>query len=132
MRVPRADINGSQTGEKIVILGGGITGLTVAWELSKNSRLPVLLIEKNVSAGGLAGSFHRRDRIFDFGSNRIHEQYDPEVLGIIRELLGDELLKRPRRGQIRIQGKFLNYPPAITQVLTSFGLVRGIQIVRDF
>jgi glycine/D-amino acid oxidase-like deaminating enzyme len=42
MRVPRADINGPQTGEKIVILGGGITGLTVAWELSKNSRSPVL------------------------------------------------------------------------------------------
>ena len=128
----QADLNSPQTGEKIVILGGGITGLTVAWELSKNSELPVLLIEKNVSTGGLAGSFHRRDRIFDFGSHRIHEQYDPEVLGIIRELLGDELLKRPRRGQIRIQGKFLNYPPAITEVLTSFGLAQGIQLVRDF
>ncbi len=122
----------SQCGEKIIVLGGGITGLTVAWELSKTSELPVLLIEKNVSTGGLAGSFHRRDRIFDFGSHRIHEQYDPEVLGIIRELLGDDLLKRPRRGQIRIQGKFLNYPPAITQVLTSFGLAQGIRLVRDF
>lgn len=131
-RVRRADLNSPHTGEKIVILGGGITGLTVAWELSKNSELPVLLIEKNVSTGGLAGSFHQRDRIFDFGSHRIHEQYDPEVLGIIRELLGDELLKRPRRGQIRIQGKFLNYPPAITQVLTSFGLAQGIRLVRDF
>ena len=128
----RADFNASHTGEKIVVLGGGITGLTVAWELSKNSELPVLLIEKNVSTGGLAGSFHQRDRIFDFGSHRIHEQYDPEVLGIIRELLGDELLKRPRRGQIRIQGKFLNYPPAITQVLTSFGLAQGIRLVGDF
>ncbi|HEX7335250.1 MAG TPA: FAD-dependent oxidoreductase [Pyrinomonadaceae bacterium] len=128
----RADLNSSQTGEKIVILGGGITGLTVAWELSKNSELPVLLIEQNVSTGGLAGSFHRRDRIFDFGSHRIHEQYDPEVLGIIRELLGDELLKRPRRGQIRIQGKFLNYPPSITQILTSFGLAQTIRLVRDF
>ena len=128
----RADLNSPQTGEKIVILGGGITGLTVAWELSKTSELPVLLIEKNGSTGGLAGSFHRRDRVFDFGSHRIHEQYDPEVLGIIRELLGDELLKRPRRGQIRIQGKFLNYPPAITQVLTSFGLGQGMRLVRDF
>ena len=131
-RVRRADSNNPQTGEKIVILGGGITGLTVAWELSKNSELPVLLIEKNVSTGGLAGSFHGRDRIFDFGSHRIHEQYDPEVRGIIRELLGDELLKRPRKGQIRIQGKFLNYPPAITQVLTSFGLAQGIRLAWDF
>jgi protoporphyrinogen oxidase len=130
--VRRTDSNTSQTGEKIVILGGGITGLTVAWELSKHSQLPVLLIEKNVHTGGLAGSFQQRERIFDFGSHRIHEQYDPEVLGIIRELLGDELLKRPRRGQIRIQGKFLNYPPTITEVLTSVGLAQGIRLVRDF
>ncbi len=122
----------SRAGEKIVILGGGITGLTAAWELSKHSELPILLIEKNAGAGGLAGSFNRKDLIFDFGSHRIHEQYDPEVFGIIKDLLGDELLKRPRRGQIRIQGKFLDYPPAITQILTSFGFAGGVRLFRDF
>src|SRR5215207_7654564 len=131
-RVCPARAGGWRTGEKIIILGGGITGLTVAWELSKHSESPILLIEKNAGAGGLAGSLRQRDRVFDFGSHRIHEQYDPEVLSIIKELLGDELLKRPRRGQIRIRDKFLDYPPSITQVLTSFGLARGIRLVRDF
>lgn len=122
----------SQSTEKIVILGGGITGLTTAWELSKHSKLPILLIEKNAGAGGLAGSLHRKGRMFDFGSHRIHEQYDPEVFGIIKDLLGDELLKRPRRGQIRIQGKFLDYPPAIIQLLTSFGFAGGMRFLCDF
>jgi protoporphyrinogen oxidase len=124
--------DGSESTEKIIILGGGITGLTVAWELSKHSKLPILLIEKNACAGGLAGSLHRKNLSFDFGSHRIHEQYDPEVFGIIKDLLGDDLLKRPRRGQIRIQGKFLDYPPATIQILTSFGLAGGMRLCRDF
>jgi protoporphyrinogen oxidase len=122
----------SQSAEKIIILGGGITGLTAAWELSKHSKLPILLIEKNAGAGGLAGSLHRKNLSFDFGSHRIHEQYDPEVFGIIKDLLGDELLKIPRRGQIRIHGKFLDYPPALIQILTSFGFAGGMRLCRDF
>lgn len=132
MIVCPSSADNSQSTEKIVILGGGITGLTAAWELSKHSKLPILLIEKNACAGGLAGSLHRQDRMFDFGSHRIHEQYDPEAFRIIKDLLGDELLKRPRRGQIRIQGKFLDYPPAVTQILTSFGFAGGIRLLRDF
>ena len=132
VRVCPSHSDGSKSAEKIVILGGGITGLTTAWELSKHSKLPILLIEKNAGAGGLAGSFQRKDLIFDFGSHRIHEQYDPEVFGIIKDLLGDELLKRPRRGQIRIQGKFLDYPPAILQILMSFGFAGGMRFFRDF
>jgi protoporphyrinogen oxidase len=124
--------DGSQAAEKIIILGGGITGLTTAWELSKHSKLPILLIEKNSRAGGLAGSLQRKDLTFDFGSHRIHEQYDPEVFAIIKDLLGSDLLKRPRRGRIRIQGKFLDYPPAITQILTSFGFAGGARFFRDF
>lgn len=128
---PALTVN-SITGEKIVILGGGITGLTVAWELSKHSKLPILIIEKSAGTGGLAGSFRQRERVFDFGSHRIHEQYDPEVFTIIKELLGDDLLKRPRRGQIRVQDKFLDYPPSVIQILTSFGFATGVQFFRDF
>jgi protoporphyrinogen oxidase len=122
----------SGTGEKIIILGGGITGLTVAWELSKHSGLPILIIEKSAGTGGLAGSFSQCNRIFDFGSHRIHEQYDSEVFAIIKELLGDDLLKRPRRGQIRVRGKFLDYPPSVIQILTSFGFATGVQFFWDF
>lgn len=132
MRVRPAGAGDSRAGKRIVVLGGGITGLTAAWELSKKPGAHVLLIEKNADTGGLAGSFERRDLILDFGSHRIHEQYDPEVFGIIKDLLGDDLLKRPRRGQIRIRGKFLDYPPSVIQILTSFGYARGARHLLDF
>jgi protoporphyrinogen oxidase len=126
---PKAEYRSSET---IVILGGGITGLTVAWELSKHAKAPILLVEKNGFTGGLAGSFVEQGMKFDFGSHRIHEKYDPEVLAIIKDLLGDDLLKRPRRGRIRIQDIFLDYPPSAFQVLKSFGLLNGMKIVRDY
>lgn len=118
--------------EWIIVLGGGITGLTAAWELSKRSGSPVLLIEKSAASGGLAGSFSRQDYTFDLGSHRIHEQYDPEVLGIIKSLLGEDLLVRPRRGKIRIQNRLLDYPPSLLQVLTSFGLAAGSRIAGGY
>lgn len=104
----------------------------MAWELSKQSGSPILLIEKSDGTGGLAGSLRHDGQVFDFGSHRIHEQYDPEVFGIIKELLGDDLLKRPRRGQIRIRGRFLDYPPSATQVLAGFGFAKGVRLCWDF
>jgi protoporphyrinogen oxidase len=132
VRLCRARPGGSRAGARIVVLGGGITGLTVAWELSRRSDSPILLIEKSAGTGGLAGSLRHGDRVLDFGSHRIHEQYDPEVFCIIKELLGDDLLKRPRRGQIWIQGRFLDYPPSPAQVLTSFGFSKGARLFWDF
>jgi protoporphyrinogen oxidase len=124
--------NRSGDSEKIVVLGGGITGLTAGWELSKHSKTPILLVEKSGFTGGLASSFVERGMTFDVGSHRIHEKYDPEVFAIIEDLLGDDLLKRPRRGRIRIQDIFLDYPPSAVQILTSFGLLDGMRIVRDY
>lgn len=94
--------------------------------------MPIVIIEKKTAAGGLAGSFTERNQIFDFGSHRIHEQYDREVFRVIKNLLGDELLKRPRRGQIRIQKTFLDYPPSIFQILTSFSLKDELRIMKDY
>lgn len=41
----------------IAIIGGGFTGLTAAYELSKNKKFKVTLFEKNKHLGGLASSF---------------------------------------------------------------------------
>jgi protoporphyrinogen oxidase len=140
MAFPTAESRGSNTkgnrqgdsAKSIVILGGGITGLTAAWELSRQTKNPILLIEKNRVTGGLANSFSEIGLKFDLGSHRIHEKYDPEVFSIIKSLLGDDLLKRPRRGQIRIGNTFLDYPPSMFQVLTGFGPRAGLSIFTDY
>ncbi len=50
----------------ILIIGGGISGLTTAAYLAKNN-IPVTLIEKNDQVGGLIGSFYKDGFLFDKG-----------------------------------------------------------------
>jgi heterodisulfide reductase subunit A len=42
--------------ETVLVIGGGISGITVASELAQVG-IPATLIEKEASLGGLAGSF---------------------------------------------------------------------------
>ena len=52
--------------KNVIILGGGISGLSVAWKLSKQS-IPVYLVEQEHFIGGLAGSLRNGEYVFDFG-----------------------------------------------------------------
>ena len=72
----------------VVVLGAGVTGLTVAWELSKVYGDKVVLLEKESAVGGLASTFTRKDLSFDTGSHRLHDGYSPEVDRLIRVVEG--------------------------------------------
>ena len=55
----------------IVILGGGIVGLSVACDLSEKGRT-LTIVEKNPFVGGLARSVTRKGFIFDLGGHRFY------------------------------------------------------------
>ncbi len=67
-------------------------------------------MERNAWVGGNAGSFDLGGIRVDFGSHRLHPSCDPEVLGDIRTLIGDDLLRRPRHGRIRLRGRWIHFP----------------------
>lgn len=48
----------------------------------------------------------------DLGSHRLHPSIRPEILAEVRRLLGDELQLRPRRGRIRLAGRWVRFPLA--------------------
>lgn len=99
MRAPRA-----------VILGGGPAGVGAALKLRERDRYRVTLLERGERPGGNAGSFDYRGLRLDYGSHRLHAATAPAILADIRRLLGADLLTRPRRGRIRLAGRWVRFP----------------------
>lgn len=67
----------------IAILGGGLSGLTAAYRLSKTEK--VILIEKEENLGGLATSFEKDNDFFPITYHHVMTRDNP-LLNLIREL----------------------------------------------
>lgn len=110
---------------RIVILGGGPAGVGAAWQLVKQGKAEVTVLEQRDDVGGNAGSFELAGMQVDYGSHRLHPACDPRILDDLRELLGGDLLDRPRHGRIRLQGRWIHFPikpqDLMLQLPPSFG-----------
>ncbi len=127
--------------KEIVVLGGGLSGLSAAWYLSKRGDCRATVIEKNAFPGGLAASFGWKGFSLDFGPHRFHTK-NPETLELVRSIVGGEkLLHRDRLSHIYLNGKYIEYPlkmDAITgldpltiaHVLFDFGVAKALTPFR--
>jgi protoporphyrinogen oxidase len=113
----------------VTILGAGLTGLTAGYILSRQG-VAVQLFERESQAGGMAVTLQKGDFRFDLGPHRFYTQ-DQEVIGLIKELLGNELLEHKRMSRIHLRGHYLEYPPNVanlvrsTAPITSLGYLWG-------
>ncbi len=94
----------------VAILGAGPAGLGAAFQLTRRGIAHVTVLEQHRVVGGNAGSFELAGMRVDYGSHRLHPACDPEILRDIRELLGEDLLDRPRHGRIRLRGRWIHFP----------------------
>ncbi|MEQ1762319.1 MAG: FAD-dependent oxidoreductase [Pyrinomonadaceae bacterium] len=95
---------------QIAILGAGPAGVGAAWQLVKQGKADVTVLEQRGSVGGNAGSFELAGLPVDYGSHRLHPACQPRILNELRELMGDDLLDRPRHGRIRLQNRWIHFP----------------------
>src|SRR5262245_23299467 len=93
----------------LVVLGAGPAGLGAALALARKGHHATVL-EQHTVVGGNAGSFEVAGVRVDYGSDRLHPPSDQAVLSLVRELLGDDLLTRPRHGRIRLLGRWIHFP----------------------
>ena len=119
------------TARRVVILGGGPAGVGAACALAARPGFEVTLVEQRAAAGGNAGSFEHRGLHLDYGSHRLHHATDPRILAEIRALLGDDLLRRPRRGRIRLRGRWVRFPLAATDLLLRLDRAFALRAARD-
>jgi protoporphyrinogen oxidase len=94
----------------IAILGAGPAGVGAACKLARRNVFDISVIERGGVAGGNAGSFDLAGMRVDYGSHRLHPSCAPEVLSDIKDMLGEELLDRPRHGRILLRGRWLHFP----------------------
>lgn len=93
---------------EIIIVGAGVAGLTIAYELARNGH-KVILIEKENKAGGLARSFNYGDFKFDIGPHRFYT-VNREINQLIKGILEEEALVIPRINKIYLLSRYYVWP----------------------
>ncbi len=101
------------------VLGAGPAGLTAGYVLAGAAR-PVVVFEADRQVGGLARTVERDGYRFDLGGHRFFTK-SAEVERLWDEILGDELLVRPRLSRILWRGRFIEYPLQLADVIRKLG-----------
>jgi protoporphyrinogen oxidase len=117
---------------EFVVLGGGISGLSLAWRLAARHPGQVVLLEREPQVGGLAAGIPWHGIPLDLGSHRIHTGFEPGALRTIEQLLAGDLRTRKRRGRILVNSRFLPYPPSLATIGSSFGVRQSLVFCKDF
>jgi protoporphyrinogen oxidase len=93
----------------LAVLGAGPAGLAATWRAARAGH-SVILLERGETVGGMAASVTVDGVRVDHGSHRLHPSIAPHLLADLRELLGDDLQLRHRRGRLRVAGRWLGFP----------------------
>jgi len=119
-------VDGGVTGEGVgtAVLGAGPAGLTAAYTLALRGR-PAEVFEADGVVGGIAKTVEFQGYRFDLGGHRFFTKLKP-IERLWEEMLGDELLTRPRLSRIYYQGKFLAYPLVAKDVVARLGVVESM------
>lgn len=95
-------------GKKVVIVGGGVAGLTAADGLSERGA-SVTVLEREQVVGGLARSYRYDGVTFDVGPHRFHTD-DAEVEAHINEVLGRDRRIIDRSSAVWLYNDYHDWP----------------------
>ncbi len=117
-------------GTRTVVIGAGPAGLTAAYELARYDCAPVVL-EKGDKVGGLARTESYNGYHFDLGGHRFFTKAR-EVSAFWRQVLGDQLLRRPRLSRIYYRRRFFYYPLRPLDTLLKLGVVESARVLLSY
>lgn len=94
---------------RTLILGGGLTGLSVAYHLQKLGQTDYLLAERDDTPGGLCKSVYKDGFTFDYAGHllHLHTEYGKKL---VKQLLKTNLRRQPRNAWIYTGGARVPFP----------------------
>ena len=106
--------------KKIAILGGGVSGITLAKELSKCSSLEVDLIERSSELGGFHRNFQVDDLKYDIGTFTFGYQHNlfkvfPDIVDLYKPIINNF-------GSVTQKNTLDNFPCTLGGYLRNYGL----------
>jgi protoporphyrinogen oxidase len=116
--------------KNIVIIGAGPAGLTAAYELARHGETSTI-VEQDAAVGGLSRTEEYKGYLFDIGGHRFYTKVSL-VEQIWLEVLGENLLTRPRLSRIYYRNQFFNYPLSAVEALRKLGLREAIRCGASF
>ncbi len=110
--------------KKVAIIGAGPAGLTAAYLLAK-ANVTAVVFEKDAQyVGGISRTETYKGFNFDIGGHRFFSK-SKEVEDFWTEILGDEMLERPRSSRMYYNKKFFAYPLAAFEALRKLGIIES-------
>lgn len=117
-------------GEEIIIMGGGLAGLSAGEVLSRGGR-KVKVLERDSRVGGLSKTIEHNGFRFDIGGHRFITGSEKLDL-YVKDLLNGEYLRVPRTSQIYMFGKYFDYPLKPANAMFGLGVFTTFQILVDY
>jgi len=117
--------------KKIAVIGAGPAGLTAAYLLSKTNNKVVVFEKDPKYVGGISRTESYKGYNFDIGGHRFFSK-SKEVEDFWTEILGDNLIDRPRSSRIFYNNKFFSYPLEGMEALTKLGVFESARCVLSY
>jgi protoporphyrinogen oxidase len=115
----------------VLCIGAGPAGLTAAHRLSQ-SGVPVTVLERDpVYVGGISRTEHYKEFRFDVGGHRFFSR-SKEIEALWDQILGDQLITRPRKSRILYRGKLFDYPLRALDALRKLGLPESTRCMISY
>ena len=115
----------------VVVIGGGPAGLTAAYLLSGEGRRVLVLESDSRFVGGISRTVEHEGFRFDIGGHRFFSK-SLEVENFWTEILGDELMERPRISRIFYKGRYYSYPLRAGEAPQKLGWVESTLCVTSY
>lgn len=115
----------------VLIIGAGPAGLTAGYELTKHGRNVCVLEADPQYVGGISRTVQYKGYRFDIGGHRFFSK-SSEIEALWTEILGPDLLDRPRLSRIYYRGKFFSYPLKPLEAFRKLGPIESMRCVASY